>query len=82
MLVGLKVGDLVRWKPHLPFIYDSEFGIVVEIIDEYMVGVLWTSSDYVYLEAIDNLEVIDESRRLGQSKERALEGRWNYFGNK
>tara|TARA_R110000824_G_scaffold303542_1_gene491281 strand:+ start:140 stop:352 length:213 start_codon:yes stop_codon:yes gene_type:complete len=56
----MKVGDLVRWRPHLPFVLESAYGIVVEIIDEYMVGVLWLSSPYVYMEAVDNLEVINE----------------------
>jgi hypothetical protein len=68
------VGDLVRWRPNLPFVYSSEFGIVVEIIDEYMVGVLWTSSEHVYMESIDNLEVVykNESWRLGKIKRYAL----------
>ena len=56
----MKVGDLVRWKPHLPFTYKSEFGIVVEVVDEFLVGVLWSNTVHVYLEAIDNLEVISE----------------------
>ena len=55
------VGDLVRWKPNLPFVYKSEFGIVIEIIDGYLVGVMWSGSDYVYMEAINNLEVINEA---------------------
>ena len=54
------VGDLVRWRPNLPFVYDSEFGIVIEIIDGYLVGVMWSGSNYVYMEAINNLEVISE----------------------
>jgi len=52
------VGDLVRWKPNLPFVYSSEFGIVVEIVDEYIVGVLWNNTEHVYMEAANNLEVI------------------------
>ena len=56
----MKAGDLVRWKPHLPFVLESTYGIVVEVIDEYMVGVLWFSSPYVYMEAISNLEEINE----------------------
>ena len=60
----MRVGDLVRWKPNLPFVYSSEFGIVIEVIDGYLVGVMWAGSNYVYMEAINNLEVIseDESR--------------------
>ncbi len=44
----------------MPFTYSSEFGIVVEVIDEFLVGVLWSGSEHVYMEAIDNLEVINE----------------------
>ena len=54
------VGDLVRWRPNLPFTYSSEFGIVIEVIDEFLVGVLWSGSEHVYMEAIDNLEAINE----------------------
>ena len=54
------VGDLVRWKPNLPFVYKAEFGIVIEVIDGYLVGVLWAGSHHVYMEAINNLEVINE----------------------
>jgi len=55
----VRVGSLVRWKPNLPFVYQSEFGIVIEIIDGYLVGVLWNGSEHVYMEAINNLEVIN-----------------------
>ena len=55
------VGDLVRWKPNLPFTYTSDFGIIVQIIDDYLVGVLWNNSTHVYLEDKNNLEVINES---------------------
>ena len=63
----MKVGDLVLWKPSLPILYHSDcnYGIVLEIIDEFLVGVAWGSSSYIYMEAIDNLEVINESRRFG-----------------
>ena len=54
------VGDLVRWRPNLPFVYESEFGIVVKVIDGYLVGVMWAGSHHVYMEAISNLEVIDD----------------------
>ena len=56
------VGDLVRWKPNLPFTYTSEFGIVIVVIDDYLVGVLWNNSTHVYMEDINNLEVVDEDR--------------------
>ena len=57
----LTVGDLVRWKPNLPFVYESDLGIVIEIVDDYLVGIFWIGSEFVYLEAINNLEVINES---------------------
>ncbi len=57
----MRVGDLVRWKPNLPFVYKSEFGIIIEIIDGYLVGVMWSGSSYVYMEAFNNLEVINET---------------------
>ena len=56
------VGDLVKWRPDLPFTYNSEFGIVVEIIDEVLVGVLWSGSEHVYMEDVNNLEVMNEDR--------------------
>ena len=58
----MKVGDLVKWNPDLLFIYKSEFGIVVKIIDEHLVGVLWNNSEHIYMEAIINLEVVNEDR--------------------
>ena len=63
------VGDLVRWKPNLPFVYKSEYGIVIRVIDGYLVGVVWAGSSYVYMEAINNLEVIDE-KASDSNKER------------
>ncbi len=63
------VGDLVRWKPNLPFVYKSEYGIVIRVIDGYLVGVMWAGSNYVYMEAINNLEVIDE-KASDSNKER------------
>ena len=56
----IKVGDLVSWKVDLPFVCDGAYGIVVKIIDGYLVGVLWSNSHYVYMEAIKHLEVINE----------------------
>ena len=58
------VGSLVRWRPNLPFVYQSEFGIVIEVIDEYLVGVLWSGSEHVYMEAISNLEVICDEKAI------------------
>ena len=58
------VGSLVRWKPNLHFVYQSEFGIVIDIIDGYLVGVLWNGSEHVYMEAINNLEVIYDEKAI------------------
>ena len=54
----MKVGDLVQlgscgWQ---------NFGLVVGIISESLVEVLWTGTEYVYMESIANLEVVNESR--------------------
>tara|TARA_Y100001963_G_C6588538_1_gene356870 strand:- start:176 stop:352 length:177 start_codon:yes stop_codon:yes gene_type:complete len=58
----MKVGDLVKWRPNLPIMWKSEYGIVIEMIDGYLVGVLWAGSDFVYMEPIRDLEVVNESR--------------------
>ena len=54
------VGDLVTWKPELPLHFSKEYGIVVELVSEYLVGVLWFGSEHVYLEPINHLEVVSE----------------------
>ena len=56
------VGDLVKWKADLPFVCSGDYGIVVKIVGEYLVGVLWSNSIHVYVEAIEHLEVISEGR--------------------
>ncbi len=56
------VGDLVTWNPQLPISLSKDYGIVVEVISDFLVGVLWTGSDQVYMEPIRYLEVINESR--------------------
>ena|GEM_PF-5910004 len=61
----MKVGDLVKWKPDLPVSWPQSYGIVVEIINSYTVGVVWFGSDCVYQEPIDNLEIIDGKGRSG-----------------
>lgn len=55
---SVKVGDLVRWKPDIPLMWPPNYGIVVMIIDEYLVGVLWSGCEYIYKEPIKQLEVI------------------------
>ena len=56
----MRVGDLVTWKPELPLHFSKEYGIVVEIVSEYLIGVLWAGSEHIYLEPINHLEVIHE----------------------
>ena len=56
----MKVGDLVRWKPHLPFALETKYGILIEIIDEFVVGVMWVDSECIYMESVDNLEAMHE----------------------
>jgi len=56
----MKVGDLVKWKPNLPMMWDPNYGIVVKIINECLVGVLWIGCEHIYQEPIDKLEVMNE----------------------
>ena len=60
----MKIGDLVRWVPSLPIELGEEpsYGIVTEIINSYLVGVLWAGSDFIYMESIGNLEVVNADR--------------------
>jgi hypothetical protein len=52
----MKIGDLVRHKnPKW-----NTLGIVININNS--VGVLWCNSSFVYQEAIDSLEVVNENR--------------------
>ena len=50
----MKAGDLVRlssdkWEG---------LGLITSIISECLVEVLWAGSEYAYMEAVDNLEVV------------------------
>ena len=56
----MKVGDLVKWKPSLPITWVPNYGIVVKVINKYLVGVLWLGCEYIYQEPIEKLEVINE----------------------
>ena len=60
----MKLGDLVKWRPSLPFVLNEQanYGIGVEIIIECLVGVIWSNSNHVYMESVGSLEVINESR--------------------
>jgi len=53
---------LVTWSPDLPIHFTADFGLVVTIIDDYLVGVMWVGSDQVYMEPIEYLEVVSEGR--------------------
>ena len=53
----MKVGDLVRFKP---IKIHHNLGIIITIVDQYFVGVVWSGSDFVYLETIESLEVVSE----------------------
>ena len=57
----MQVGDLVTWKPDLPMHFSNDFGVIIEIVDDYLVGVLWFGSTEVYLEPIKHLETVNES---------------------
>ena len=48
--------------------FSRDYGLVIKIINDYLVGVLWTDSDQVYMESIEHLEVISESWGFGKSK--------------
>jgi hypothetical protein len=54
------VGALVTWKPELPLHFSKEYGIVIEVVSEYLVGVLWFGSEHIYLEPINHLEIVYE----------------------
>jgi len=54
----MKVGDLVKFVSSSW----SNMGLVVNIISECLVEVSWVGSDYVYMENVSNLEVINENR--------------------
>ena len=54
----MKVGDLVRFVP----MDTGSFGLVVGIISECLVEVMWAGTEYIYMEAISNLEVVSENR--------------------
>ena len=56
----MKVGDLVVWKPSLPLDMREEvsYGIITEILKKGLVGVWWLNSEFVYMESVENLEVI------------------------
>ena len=58
----MHVGDLVQWKANLPFVCNGDYGVVIQIIDEYLVGVLWSNSHFVYMEAVEHLEIINEKK--------------------
>jgi|15BtaG_2_1085339.scaffolds.fasta_scaffold06562_3 hypothetical protein len=56
----MKVGDLVRWKPDIPMMWPPNYGIIVKVVDQYVVGVIWVGCTHIYKEPIKQLEVISE----------------------
>ena len=56
--LSVKIGDLVKFTaPGW-----ATMGLVVRIISECLVEVAWTGSDYVYMEDVSKLEVVNENR--------------------
>jgi hypothetical protein len=55
---NLKIGDLVKFSES----GWSTMGLIVGIISECLVEVAWTGSDYVYMEDVSRLEVVNENR--------------------
>ena len=53
----MKVGDLVRYASDRHI----DFGLVINIISESLVEVMWAGKEYVYMEPVSNLEVVNES---------------------
>lgn len=65
----MKKGDLVRFvwsNPNDYLFYESSLGIVISIVDQYLVEVLWAGRDYTYLESVQNLEVMNEAWGLSE----------------
>jgi hypothetical protein len=54
----MKVGDLVRLK-HREY---KNYGVVISILIDNLVGVMWAGSEYVYAEPVSLLEVVDANR--------------------
>ena len=58
----VRLGDLVTWRPDLPLHFSRQYGIIVELVSEYLVGVLWFGYEHVYMEPTQYLEVVNEGR--------------------
>ena len=56
--MSVKIGDLVRFTTS----GWGTMGLVVGVISECLVEVAWTGSDYIYMEDVSRLEVVNESR--------------------
>ena len=54
----MKPGDLVRLKIKK----HKNYGIVVSILVDNLVGVMWAGTEYVYAEPITMLEIVNEDR--------------------
>jgi len=53
----MKIGDLVKFLPHGRW---DKFGLVTGIISECLVEVAWLGSEYIYMEDVSKLEVVNE----------------------
>ena len=51
----MKAGNLVRFSP--PSRWD-DYGLVIKVISECLVEVMWAGKEYVYMEPVDKLEVV------------------------
>jgi len=53
----MKAGDLVKFKNNKY----KNYGVVISVLVDNLVGVMWAGSEYVYAEPIKMLEVVDSS---------------------
>ena len=53
----MKIGDLVKLKTNKY----KNYGVVVSILVDNLVGVMWAGSEYVYAEPIKMLEIVGDA---------------------
>ena len=68
----MKVGDLVRIKQNQSKY--KNYGLVVSILVDNLVGVMWAGTNYVHAEPIKMLEVVE-------TKEETEERLWESWGD-
>lgn len=54
----MRVGDLVRLSSYVKW---DNYGLITNVISESLVEVAWLGSEYIYMEPVSNLEVVNES---------------------